>query len=390
MAITPTLSATFTGVDISSAASVYSYAIPTGGSWRFQVVLTNAAGNGDYIAYAKIQYGGAGTAHPLLPKTTATAASGETDFALATITIDAAETDVISLWIDGLAGDTSVNGLVKGWRSEQSLWDELITGAVHNINNSAAKRLRQVAGNVIIDGTAVSSTINTIVLDSSASSTDGAYDPAMISIVAGTGAGQTRLIYQYTGATKTAVVDRDWKTNPANDSDYIIAGHPGREHVNEGLLRAATSTTAKLNANASTQNDEYNNQILFIRAGTGADQVRHVHDYDGATQTATVEAWDITPDTTSSYVMLPFLVYDPSGGSGAITFTYTLTSSVDATPIADATVEVYTDLAMTNMVASGVTSAFGVVVFYLDAGTYYLKRIKSDWTFTNPDTEVVS
>jgi hypothetical protein len=77
-------------------------------------------------------------------------------------------------------------------------------------------------------------------------------------------------------------------------------------------------------------------------------------------------------------------------GGGPITFTYTLTSSVDGSPIADCWVGVYTEAGMTNLVASGRTDNSGVVTFYLDAGTYYLKREKSGWNFTNPDTEVVS
>lgn len=78
-------------------------------------------------------------------------------------------------------------------------------------------------------------------------------------------------------------------------------------------------------------------------------------------------------------------------GSGAITFTYTLTSSVDATPIADADVWVTTDAAGSNVVASGQTNASGIVTFYLDAGTVYVFRQKSGWDFDpNPDTEVVA
>lgn len=78
-------------------------------------------------------------------------------------------------------------------------------------------------------------------------------------------------------------------------------------------------------------------------------------------------------------------------GSGAITFTYTLTSTGDGSPIADADVWVTTDLAGTLTVASGVTDAFGQVIFYLDAGTYYLWRSKPGWDFTpQPDTEIVS
>jgi hypothetical protein len=77
-------------------------------------------------------------------------------------------------------------------------------------------------------------------------------------------------------------------------------------------------------------------------------------------------------------------------GSGAITFTYTLTSSVDSSPVASATVWVTTDQAGTNVVASGTTDTNGAVTFYLDAGTYYIWREKAGWNFTNPDTETVA
>jgi hypothetical protein len=79
-----------------------------------------------------------------------------------------------------------------------------------------------------------------------------------------------------------------------------------------------------------------------------------------------------------------------AAGSGGITFTYTLTSSVDSSPIPDASVWVTTDQAGSNVVASGTTDASGQVVFYLDAATYYVWRQKSGWNFSNPDTEVVS
>jgi hypothetical protein len=69
-------------------------------------------------------------------------------------------------------------------------------------------------------------------------------------------------------------------------------------------------------------------------------------------------------------------------GSGRIHQPYTMT-------LADVIVEVYTDEAMTNLVAGGLTNVFGIVYFDLDPGTYYLKRIKVGWSFTNPDIEEV-
>jgi len=77
-------------------------------------------------------------------------------------------------------------------------------------------------------------------------------------------------------------------------------------------------------------------------------------------------------------------------GAGAITFTYTLTSTVDGSPIADADVWVTTDVEGNHVVASGRTNSSGVVTFYLDAGTRYLWRQRDGFNFDNPDTEVVS
>ena len=76
---------------------------------------------------------------------------------------------------------------------------------------------------------------------------------------------------------------------------------------------------------------------------------------------------------------------------GSIAFTYTLTSSVDSSAIANALVWVTTtNDPDDNIIAQGYTDTSGEITFYLDAGTYYLWRQKSGYTFTNPDTETVS
>ena len=76
-------------------------------------------------------------------------------------------------------------------------------------------------------------------------------------------------------------------------------------------------------------------------------------------------------------------------GTGATTWTYTLTSSVTGLPVADADVWVTTDLPGNNVIASGKTNANGVVTFHLDLGVVFVWRQKSGWNFTNPDQEQV-
>lgn len=76
-------------------------------------------------------------------------------------------------------------------------------------------------------------------------------------------------------------------------------------------------------------------------------------------------------------------------GSGAITFTYTVTTD-GSTPIPDVDVWVTSDSAGTQILASGRTNQSGVATFYLDAGTVYIWCQKSGYNFSNPDTEVVA
>ena len=77
-------------------------------------------------------------------------------------------------------------------------------------------------------------------------------------------------------------------------------------------------------------------------------------------------------------------------GAGAITWTYSVTNSVTGLPIADVNVWVTTDVAGSNVIASGNTNQNGIVTFYLDAGTIYVWCQKTGYDLTNPDTEVVS
>jgi len=153
---------------------------------------------------------------------------------------------------------------------------------------------------------------NQIQFDVGASATDGAYDPALVVITGGTGAGQSRLILQYAGATRTATVDRDWKVNPDATSEFQVLSDAGREHVNEGLAQGGTNSTITLNLNASVADDAYNGQLAFLRSGTGADQVALITDYNGTTKVATIRTalptgqWSLNPNTTTGYVILPF------------------------------------------------------------------------------------
>lgn len=192
-------------------------------------------------------------------------------------------------------------------------WIKTLNQNTYTSDNSAGKRLRQLTDQIICSGMVASSTDNTIALNGDASGTDGAYDPSLIVIISGTGAGQARTIFEYDGGTKTAVIDRNWKTNPDTTSEYIIYANAGRESVNEGLARAGSASAITLNILASSTDNAYNRQLVYIRSGTGEDQVRMITDYIGSTGIAMVQRpWDIIPDGTSGYLIVPYYTHTPA------------------------------------------------------------------------------
>lgn len=77
-------------------------------------------------------------------------------------------------------------------------------------------------------------------------------------------------------------------------------------------------------------------------------------------------------------------------GSGNIRWVYTLTNATTGLPIGNAHIWVTTDIAGENVVYKDETNASGQVVFYLAAGTYYVWRSKTGYTFENPDEEYVA
>jgi len=225
---------------------------------------------------------------------------------------------------------------------QYDVWEEILTSGTHNVANSAGRRLREIGTSVIRENTAQGAGTgnNQVQLDAGASATNGIYDPSVIVLTGGTGQGQCRMIIEYDGATKTATVDRNWRTNPDATTTFQILAYPGREHVNEGLVTAATATTVTLNTAASSDDNAYLGQTIFIRSGTGEDQARVIASYVGATKIALLNRpWDTTPDTTSGYIMLPHAVdvgWVAAAGAGSVTTGSSISGAYTDTAINDA------------------------------------------------------
>lgn len=139
-----TVDTTFSGKNIASAASVYTFTAAAAGKVQFCVKAT-VAGNGDYVVYLTHQWLGTGTAAVVLPKTTAAAASGETVIEFVSQEIAVKATDVVDVMIDGLAGDNSVSGAIRISADNPSVFDAAADVPAVNVTMWDSGALPQVA-----------------------------------------------------------------------------------------------------------------------------------------------------------------------------------------------------------------------------------------------------
>lgn len=187
------------------------------------------------------------------------------------------------------------------------IWDEILSGATHNISTSAGRRIRELGAYFITGGTAQTGSAYGITLAAGESATDHIFNRNLIVILAGTGAGQTRTIVDYNGTTKVAVVDRNWWVNPDATSEYSIIPDDTPLVADHGVATAGGNNTITIRSDASAINDTYAGSIMQIMAGTGRGQSRMIDSYNGTTRVVTIcSTWVTNPDNTSVYVIMPY------------------------------------------------------------------------------------
>lgn len=183
-----------------------------------------------------------------------------------------------------------------------AVWDRVLTGATHNIVSSAGRRLRQLDAFSVHNGTASAGGSNSITL-TGGSATNEIYDSNLVVITAGTGAGQARVIVEYNGTTKVAIVDRAWEVMPDNTSEFQVLVDHQADLVDHGVAQSGTASTITLANSASAVDGMYVGQHIF-RSLIG--QTRLITGYVGATRVATVSPdWVTNPDATSVYKIIP-------------------------------------------------------------------------------------
>lgn len=101
--------------DISSALAIGAYTADADRLVLVQFFADQVAGNGDYTFYLVHQINGAGSSYRHIPITTAAAASGVTAIGGQSGMIAVRSGDVLTVYLDGLAGDTTTPDTTVRW-----------------------------------------------------------------------------------------------------------------------------------------------------------------------------------------------------------------------------------------------------------------------------------
>eukprot|EP00292_Cryptomonas_paramecium_P001391 CAMPEP_0113729228 /NCGR_PEP_ID=MMETSP0038_2-20120614/42415_1 /TAXON_ID=2898 /ORGANISM="Cryptomonas paramecium" /LENGTH=2134 /DNA_ID=CAMNT_0000661011 /DNA_START=259 /DNA_END=6663 /DNA_ORIENTATION=+ /assembly_acc=CAM_ASM_000170 len=146
--------------------------------------------------------------------------------------------------------------------------------------------------------TAVTST-TVASLAATASSVDSYYIGCTVTVIDGTGAGQSRIITAYTGATRTFTVGTAFGTSPAAGSRVIIANKGSTGTATAG---SATTLTLPTTPSKYAMDGAFNGSLVIITGGTGEGQVARVQSHLAGILTITTLA--TAADSTSTFHIL--------------------------------------------------------------------------------------
>jgi hypothetical protein len=235
-------------------------------------------------------------------------------------------------------------------------------------------------GGLIHRGTAVSSTASTIQLDATLSSqfaTD-ILTGAVVFIKGGAGAGQSRVLDDWTSTGSVAAISPNWTVNPTSTSVYELHASPPSSNstfplvtlastqialtvssftddahiglLSRGTLDGATASTATMPITYADSNPQ--GAVLYIKSGTGSGQSRYVADWDTETSTAHITPnWQITPTSSSIFELLSHMKWPTSS------------NAIPQNVLASSMILIGTSTVTTPVTASSVTAGVNVTSF---------------------------
>lgn len=164
--------------------------------------------------------------------------------------------------------------------------------------------------------TAQAGTASTITLDASASATNDLYNYNIVTIISGTGAGQSRQISDYVGASKVATVGVNWTTNPSSDSVFTIEALGVDAATVSAIADAVWDEARSGHASAGTFGEYVNADTVRLSGDAGAADNAESF-FDGTGYAGTNNVIPTVTTTTSVTNQVTANVTAISGDSGA-------------------------------------------------------------------------
>lgn len=206
-------------------------------------------------------------------------------------------------------GATIFNEVVNSEIIADAVWDEILTGATHNIPTSAGRRLRQIETAFVHANGIIAGVTNghTFTLDVGAVATDDYYMGDRLQIIDGTGAGQSRVVISYS-ASRVVIVDSDFIVIPDTGSTWELDAADVNTSVSdidlaEGFITVANSLTqVTLDTTIAVAIDNYyNGDLIVFTHGMGAGQSREIVDYTSGRLVTFSPALEVAVSTDTTF-----------------------------------------------------------------------------------------
>jgi len=259
--ITQIDTSTLSNQNLSSALLVHTFTNTTRPRKVFVTIdADQIAGDGDYTPYATVQRAGAGSAFQIVPASAVAVASGITAASFVTIPVILNATDVLKVYLTGLAGDTTTPDITV------RVWEELSESPTHETTIATL-------------ASQTSFTLTTGSVD------DDAYNGAEATILDTSTAVQkaTVAIGDYTGSTRTVTLVAAAAFTVAAGDRIIIRGR----NLSGTTVGAVSGAVGSVTASVKIQSGHPKNTALSNFMFFMVDSSDHITSKTGLTITAT-------------------------------------------------------------------------------------------------------
>ncbi len=391
--ITNLQSSSLSNQNISSALTLATFTNTT----RARVMLITAfadqiAGNGNYVVYATRQRSGAGSAYEIGARTTVAVPSGVTAQAFPTIQLSIGATDVVKVWLTGLAGDTTTpdtivdfdeiyvgvgadgNVLISTDVQDRSTTLSINTKTINGVATTSITTINANLGTtqpINFTGTAGSALAKVDVTDIATAAVNTSLAQVGVNVVS-----QANIDF---GALQKASLNA---ATPASVAGAVgsVTGNVGGNvvgNVNGNVLGNVVGSIGSFVAAALAQFFTLNSTKTYADAISGSVVKEIVTNVAGGTA-PTVQQIDTQLSGTHGAGQW-------GGGGGTGFFTVTLTVTIGGQPADGVAIIVANDSAGASIVAQAESDDNGNATVFLDAGSYYVFQQRAGDTFSpNP------